>query len=170
MIGASRKILDSLLMNHKVPLTHEVLTTFLMEVSAILNARPLVAISTDPDVPQVLSHDILIDQKPHSLQLDIPEFGTKDSLRSSWKHVQYLADQFWQIWQVENMHTLQTRQKWLKNNRQFQEGDVVLMRDDSLPRNQWPLAVVTETFESTDGHIRKVKMYCGRDPLHSYAV
>lgn len=101
MIGASKKILDSLLMNHKGPLTHEVLTTFLMEVSAILNARPLVAISTDPDAPQVLSPDILIDQKPHSLQLDIPEFGIKDSLRSSWKHVQYLADQFWQIWQVE---------------------------------------------------------------------
>ncbi|XP_065940282.1 uncharacterized protein [Magallana gigas] len=63
MIGASRKILDSLLMNHKGPLTHEVLTTFLMEVSAILNARPLVAICTDPDAPQVLSPDMLIHQK-----------------------------------------------------------------------------------------------------------
>lgn len=49
-------------MNHKGPLTHEVLTTFLMEVSAILNARPLVAISTDPDAPQVLSPDMLIHQ------------------------------------------------------------------------------------------------------------
>lgn len=80
MIGASRKILDSLLMNHKGPLTHEVLTTFLMEVSAILNARPLVAISTDPDAPQVLSPDMCIHQKTaHTLQLDIPEFGTKDA-------------------------------------------------------------------------------------------
>lgn len=129
MIGAPRKIMDSLLMNHKGPLTHEVLTTFLMEVCAILNARPLVAISTDPDAPQVLSPDMFIHQKTaHTLQLDIPEFGTKDSLRSSWKHVQYLADQFWQRWQVEYMHTLQTRQKWLKNNRKSQKGDVVLMR------------------------------------------
>lgn len=89
MIGASRKILDSLLINHKGPLTHGVLTTFLMmEVSAILNARPLVAIATDPDAPQVLSPDMLIHQKTaHTLQLDIPEFGTKDALRSSWKHV-----------------------------------------------------------------------------------
>lgn len=112
MIGASMKIMDSLLMNHKGPLTHEVLTTFLMEVSAILNARPLVTISTDPDAPQVLSPDMFIHQKTaHTLQLDIPEFGTKDALISSWKHVQYLADQFWQRWQVEYMHTLQTRQK-----------------------------------------------------------
>lgn len=54
MIGASRKIQDSLLLSHKGPLPHEVLTTFLMEVSAIFYARPLVAVSTDPDTPQVL--------------------------------------------------------------------------------------------------------------------
>lgn len=65
-------------MNHKGPLKHEVSTTFSMKVSAILNARPHVAISTDPDAPQVLSPDMLIYQKTaHTLQLDIPEFGTK---------------------------------------------------------------------------------------------
>lgn len=51
MIGASRKLLDSLLLSRKGPLTHEVLTTFLMEVSAILNVRPLVAVSADPVTP-----------------------------------------------------------------------------------------------------------------------
>lgn len=50
-------------MNHKGPLKHEVSTTFSMKVSAILNARPHVAISTDPDAPQVLSPDTLIYQK-----------------------------------------------------------------------------------------------------------
>jgi hypothetical protein len=60
MIGASRRILDSLLLNHKAPLTHEVLTTFLMEVSAILNARPLVPVSTDPEAPEILTPSTLI--------------------------------------------------------------------------------------------------------------
>ncbi|XP_048730040.2 uncharacterized protein LOC125647403 [Ostrea edulis] len=128
MIGASRKILDSLLLNHKGPLTHEVLTTFLMDVSAILNARPFVEVSTDPDAPQVLSPDMLIHQNTvHTSQLDIPVFGTKDALRSSWKQVQYLADQFWQRWRIEYMQSLQIRQKWLSEGRQFQKGDVVLM-------------------------------------------
>lgn len=139
MIGVSRKIQDSLLLSHKGPLTHEVLTTFLMEVSAILNARPLVAVSTDPDTPQVLSPDILIHQKTvHTSQLDIPVIGTKDALKSSWKQVQYLADQFWQRWHTEYMQSLQIRQKWLTDweGRQFQKGDLVLMRDDSLTRNQ----------------------------------
>lgn len=37
------------------------------------------------------------------------------------------------------------------------------MRDDSLTRNQWPLAIMTETFESDDGRVRKVKIFCGRN-------
>lgn len=93
MIGASRRILGSLLLDHKDPLTHEILTTFLMEVSAILNARLLVAVSTDPDAPQVLSPDMLLHQKTVracSSTIDIPEFGIKDALRSSWKCVQHL--------------------------------------------------------------------------------
>ena len=78
MIGASWRILDSLLLDHKGPFTHEILTTFLMEVSAILNARPLVAVSTDPDAPQVLSPDMLLHQKTVRAcfsTIDIPEFG-----------------------------------------------------------------------------------------------
>lgn len=83
MIGASWKILDSLLLSHKGPLTHGVLTTSFMEVSAILNARPLVAVSTDPDTPQVLSPDMIHQKTVHTSQLDIPVFGTKDALKSS---------------------------------------------------------------------------------------
>lgn len=90
-------------------------------------------------------------------------FGTRDALKSSWKQVQYLADQFWQRWHTEYMQSLQIRQKWLTEGRQFQKGDVVLFRDDSLTRNQWPLAKVTETFKSDDGRVRKVKIFCGRN-------
>lgn len=76
MIGASKRILDSLLLNHKAPLTHEVLTTFLMEASAILNERPLVPVPTDREAPQVLTPAMLIQQKTDSTpHLSIPEFG-----------------------------------------------------------------------------------------------
>lgn len=51
MIGACRKILDGILLQNKYELTHEVLSTFMLEVCAILNARPLVPVSSDPDEP-----------------------------------------------------------------------------------------------------------------------
>ena len=46
---------------------------------------------------------------------------------------------------------------------QLAKGVVVLLRDDSPVRNQWPLAIVTETFESEDSRVCKVKVHCGRN-------
>ena len=42
-------------------------------------------------------------------------------------------------------------------------GDIVLIADDGLPRNQWKLGLVNEVFPDSDGLIRKVKLLVG-DP------
>ena len=64
MIGTTRNILDSMLLEHKGPkLTHEVLTTLMAEISSIINARPLVPVSTDPESPFIMSPSVLLTQK-----------------------------------------------------------------------------------------------------------
>ena len=45
------------------PQTHQVLVTFMAEVCAIVNARQLVPVSTDPENPQILSPAMLLPQK-----------------------------------------------------------------------------------------------------------
>ncbi len=45
------------------PLSHEVLCTFMAEISTIINARPLVPISSDPDSPLILTPAMLLTQK-----------------------------------------------------------------------------------------------------------
>ena len=56
MIGISRRILDSMMAELRpTRLTHEVLSTLMAEVTAIVNNRPLVAISSDPSAPEVLT-------------------------------------------------------------------------------------------------------------------
>ena len=35
--------------------------------------------------------------------------------------------------------------------------DIVILKDDSLPRNRWPLARVVQTYQSDDGLLRKVR-------------
>ena len=42
-------------------------------------------------------------------------------------------------------------------------GDIVMLQDDDLARNQWPLARVTEVLPSKDGHIRKVQILLVQD-------
>lgn len=55
MIGIARRILDAMLTDTKHgKLTHEVLTTFMAEVMAIMNSRPLVPVSSDVEAPFIL--------------------------------------------------------------------------------------------------------------------
>ena len=48
--------------------------------------------------------------------------------------------------------------------------DIVLMVDDNLPRNKWPLARVLETNKDKDGYVRTVKVIVGQStyerPIH----
>lgn len=64
MIGVTQRILDSMMMTTSLArLSHEVLTTFMAEVLAIVNARALIPVSTDPESPSILTPAMLLTQK-----------------------------------------------------------------------------------------------------------
>jgi hypothetical protein len=48
-------------------LTHEMPVTCLAEVSAIVNSRPLVPLTSDPDDPTPLTPSLLLTQKPQQV-------------------------------------------------------------------------------------------------------
>ncbi|KAJ8364902.1 hypothetical protein SKAU_G00137330 [Synaphobranchus kaupii] len=158
MIGVTRRILDSMFLQDKhTRLTHEVLCTLMAEVSAIVNARPLVSISSDPAAPILLSPAMLLTQKP-SLSAPPGDLTGKDLLKYQWRRVQALANEFWNRWRNEYISTLHSRRKWHKAQRNLQPGDVVLLKQSQAPRNEWPMALVTSTFPGTDGRVRKVEV------------
>lgn len=53
---------------------------------------------------------------------------------------------------------LQERQRWSTLERNFSVGDVVLIIDDTSPRNSWPLGRITETLPDRRGFVRQVKV------------
>lgn len=64
IIGVAHRILDALLLKTQtLHLTHEVLVTLMSKVIAIMNARPLVSVSSDSDMPTVLTPAMLLTQK-----------------------------------------------------------------------------------------------------------
>ena len=167
LIGVARRILDAMLLENSMAkghLTHEVLVTFLAEVSAIMNSRPLTTLSTDPDDPYPLSPSLLITQKPDVL-VTSPDAALdfKDMYRSQWKRVRHLADVFWSKWKVQYLQSLQERRKWQKDRRNISVGDVVLMIDKQASRIQWPMGKVVRTFPSADGRVRKAEIRISRD-------
>ncbi|VDI58104.1 Hypothetical predicted protein [Mytilus galloprovincialis] len=71
MIGVTKRVLDSILLeNVKGGLTHEVLITLMAEVTAIVNSRPLVEVSTDPEDPIPLTPAMLLTQKPNLITIE----------------------------------------------------------------------------------------------------
>ncbi len=84
MIGLARRILDSMFLQLKDKLTHEVLVTFMAEVTAIINARPLVPVTTDPDESFILTPSVLLTQKVNSVAAPAGEFGAADLYKCQW--------------------------------------------------------------------------------------
>lgn len=159
MIGVARRILDNMLMQAgHVQLTHEILTTFLAEVTAIINARPLLPVSSDPEHPQILSPAMLLTQKTHAAPQICDNVSQKEMLKSHWKRVQFLADNFWSRWRKEYLSSLQSRQKWHHKRADINEGDVILLKDKQTRRNEWPMGVIVKTVPSEDGVIRKAEV------------
>ena len=54
------------------------------------------------------------------------------------------------------MQRLQTRQKWTRQRRNFAEGDIVLLKDNSVCRNKWPMAKVLAVHQDDQGQVRSV--------------
>ncbi|XP_038594061.1 uncharacterized protein LOC119917719 [Micropterus salmoides] len=157
MIGVARRILDSMFLQHNTRLTHEVLCTLMAEVTAIMNARPLLPVSADPENPFILSPSMLLTQKTGAPPPP-GEFSDKDLYTKQWRQVQALANQFWTRWSREYLPSLQHRHKWTVPRRNLEVGDLVLLRDKQTVRNCWPMARITATFPGNDGHVRKVEV------------
>lgn len=63
-IGTIRRVLDAMLADlGPRQLTHEILSTFMAEVTAIVNARPIAALPSDINDPQPLSPAMLLTMK-----------------------------------------------------------------------------------------------------------
>ncbi|XP_061762157.1 uncharacterized protein LOC133556345 [Nerophis ophidion] len=157
MIGIARRILDSMLLKHGTRITHEVLCTLMAEVTAIINARPLLPVSIDPQQPFILSPSMLLTQKAGAPPPP-GEFTERDLYTKQWKQVQAFANQFWSRWRMEYLPSLQQRQKWNMSRRNLQVGDLVLLKDKQAARNYWPMAMVTATFPGIDNLVRKVEV------------
>lgn len=127
------------------------------EVAAIMNARPLVPVSTDPDNPQILSPSMILTQRS-AVSPPTGHFSENDMYTKQWKQVQALANQFWRRWRKEYLPLLQRRQKWTTHRKDLQVGDLVLLKDKQAERNHWPLGRINATFPGSDGHVRQVEI------------
>ena len=155
-IRTIRKVLNSIVKQQTVD--EEGLHTLLCEVEAIINSRPITRVSNDPnDLEAITPNHLLLMKAKTPLPPGLFE-GTDLYARRRWRQVQYLADLFWRRWTKEYLPDLQERQKWSRPKRNLAENDVVLVVDESAPRNSWLMGRVIQTFEDSKGLVRQVKV------------
>ncbi|XP_061704588.1 uncharacterized protein LOC133515953 [Cydia pomonella] len=144
-------------------LTFEELSTTLCEIEACLNSRPLIPVdTTDPDVEVLTPGHFLIGEAPVTIpNPDLREINT--NRLSRWQFTQKLVRDFWHKWQNEYLSRLQERPKWLKREREFELGDIVLIKDDQLPPGKWSLGRVLDKHPGPDGVTRVYSVRCRGD-------
>ena len=157
-IRSCRSILSSLLNNHGQSLNDECFRTVLTEVEAIVNSRPLSVESlNDSDSLTPLTPNLLLTAKSKIVMAPPGDFNKSDIYsRRRWRRVQHLVDEFWCRWRTEYLQSLQARNKWQLKKRNFVVGDVVILKDEGVQRNEWRLARVTEAHQSEGGDVRSV--------------
>ena len=141
----------------KDDLNVDTLETALIQVSAILNSRPLTHASSDVNDMQVLCpanflYPYTITHSSTTILPPIPTTG--DFLRSAWRDVRRLADEFKQRWHKEYLQTLLPRTKWKKSTPRLYIGQIVLLVDEQ-PRDEWRIARVERYISSDETHGRR---------------
>jgi hypothetical protein len=161
LIGIAKGILNNMLYNKCGKyITHDILSTFMSEVCAIMNSRPL-SMTSDPDCSFVLTPSVLLTQKTNVMDcsnLSTYDIDCKDVYKSQWKRVQAMANTFWSCWKKEYLHKLQARHKWFNKTDNIKVGDVVIVKEDDHDCYQWTTGIVTKTVPSSDDIVRKVEI------------
>ncbi|XP_071964267.1 uncharacterized protein [Antedon mediterranea] len=154
MIRTVRQVMKGVLKEQNLKMDDEGLQTLFCEVEMIVNNRPITTLSTDPNDFRPLTPAMLLTQRE---QLPLPPgvFDKRDIYaRRYWRQVQYLSNLFWQRWRKEYLPTMQERQKWFNPKRNLEIGDIVLVVDNSLPRNSWLLGRIVESERDNNGLVR----------------
>lgn len=143
----------------KKPGTYMQTIDFLIDVEAILNSRPLYALTDDPnDVQALTPGHFLFGEAPRvPMPIDPPEL-TNNSIVQLWKDAQEMKKHFWERWLKDYLPTLQKRGKWQRANQNYKLGQIVIIKDENLAPAHWLLGRIVELIPGSDQNVRTVKI------------
>ena len=164
-IRSARNVLTCLMKTHSASLDDESLRTLMVETESIINSRPLTTETlSDAASPKPLCPSNLLHMKSNVVLPPPGEFCRADLYsRKRWRRVQHISNEFWNRWRKEVLASLQERKCWSKVKRNFQIGDIVLLKEDHLyqVRNRWPMARIIKVKSDSDGIVRIVTLKLG---------
>lgn len=145
--------------------TFEELATLLAKIEACLNSRPLSPMSEDPSDLLALTPGHFLIGGP-LLSTAEPEIkGEAKSIINRWQHLKAQHQQFSARWKEEYLKELHKRNKWQFPTRNLQADDMVVVKEDNLPPNEWRLGRIVSAFPGADERIRVVEIRTSRGTI-----
>jgi hypothetical protein len=132
----------------------EVLRSFIIEAENIVNSRPLTYKPIDSDVQESLTpnHFLRMNGK---VVYSPGEFCKNDEYnKKNWRYSQMLTDQYWKRFVLEYLPEISRRTQWHDNVKPIEVGDLVLIVDESAPRNVWERGIVESLHPGRDNKVR----------------
>ncbi|MCP4490541.1 MAG: DDE-type integrase/transposase/recombinase [Gammaproteobacteria bacterium] len=148
--------------------------TLLCEAEAVVNSRPLTYNTSDISSPIILHPiDFLISHgQVGTPQLEddandpeyVPKLDSAGKLLKYFRSSQKCLDFFWNFWSSEYLQSLRerygTQHPYPRGAHNFlpQEGTVVLMKEEHMPRATWKIGRISKLIHGHDDHIRSVEV------------
>ncbi|XP_015429655.1 PREDICTED: uncharacterized protein LOC107186327 [Dufourea novaeangliae] len=139
-------------------LTYEELITLLIPIEAVLNSRPLVPLSDDPDDVAALTPAYFLIVEPITTVLEPSLTYTAQTRLSRWQFIQQRLQYFWSRWSAQYLQRHLSTSKWHHPSHEIKIGSLVLITDERLPPSKWPLARVTQLHPGKDQLTRVVSL------------
>ena len=143
-------------------LSYDEMSTLLTEVEAVINARPLTYVYDDqesvshPLTPSDLIYGRRISRSPNSQYYKT--VSTFNSLTRRLKHHRHLLGQVTCRWRSEFLTSLRkqaaTGSSARDVNAKYKIGDIVILKNDSVPRAFWKLGKAEELLPGRHGIVR----------------
>lgn len=140
-------------------LTFEELATVLAEIEAVLNSRPLFAISNDPADSKVITPAHYLIGRPLVAPAEPSLEDVNANRLDRWQHLQVMRDHFWRAWSRDYLNTLQPRKKYLRTTPNIPVGTIVLLHEKTQPPLSWKLGRVSAVYPGDDGLVRVVDVF-----------
>ena len=154
LIRSVKKCICHAIGNQNVTFTE--IQTVLYESANIVNERPIGVKLKNVGGTYLCPNDNLLGRSTNK----VPTGNFKDTTNSRRRLycIQRIIDSFWRKWSSAYFPSLFQRPKWHQSVRNMKVGDIVIIQDKFLQRNQWKLGKLTEVFYGIDGKVRRAKV------------
>jgi hypothetical protein len=133
------------------------LYTCLLEITNLVNQRPIGRIPTDPDDGSYLCpNDILLGRATST----IPQGPLRqtENPRHRFEFCQRIVEAFWKKLSREVLPQLVPRKKRNAESRNIKVNDCVVLADPKALRGKWETGRIVQVFPGQDGLVRNVMM------------